>query len=101
MCLRNFFAAACFFLSSALLVLAVPPPTQPRFAQTTSDLKADPSTHSGELPNGLKYVIVSNKEPKERASLRLLVIAGSLQETEEQRGLAHFLEHLAFNGSTH
>ena len=42
-----------------------------------------------------------NHEPKGRASLRLLVLAGSLEETEEQRGLAHFLEHMAFNGSTH
>ncbi|HZE13156.1 MAG TPA: insulinase family protein, partial [Chthoniobacterales bacterium] len=55
----------------------------------------------GKLPNGLRYVVRPNPEPKGRASLRLLVLAGSLQETEDQRGLAHFLEHMAFNGSAH
>ncbi len=71
------------------------------FPQETSDLKADPAARFGTLPNGLRYVIRPNAEPKGRASLRLLVQAGSLFETENQRGLAHFLEHMAFNGSTH
>ena len=44
---------------------------------------------------------MANKEPKDRASLRLVVVAGSFDENEDQRGLAHFLEHMAFNGSTH
>ena len=57
--------------------------------------------HFGTLPNGLRYVVMPNHEPKARASLRLLVLAGSFEETESQRGLAHFLEHMAFNGSTH
>ncbi|MDB6169258.1 MAG: peptidase domain protein, partial [Verrucomicrobia bacterium] len=76
-------------------------PPLPPFAQTGSDLRPDPAAHFGTLPNGLRYVIYPNHVPKGRASLRLLVIAGSLQETEEQRGLAHFLEHMAFNGGTH
>lgn len=71
------------------------------FAHETSDLKADPAAHFGTLPNGVRYVIYPNKEPQGRASLRLLVLAGSLMENENQRGLAHFLEHMAFNGSTH
>src|SRR3954467_4892264 len=71
------------------------------FPQTSSDLKADPAARFGTLPNGLRYVVRANKEPKERASLRLLVEAGSLYEKENQRGLAHFLEHMAFNGSEH
>ena len=45
--------------------------------------------------------MLPNKEPQGRASLRLVVGSGSLYETEAQRGLAHFLEHMAFNGSTH
>ena len=53
------------------------------------------------LPNGIRYVVYPNKEPQGRASLRLLVLAGSLHENENQRGVAHFLEHMAFNGSTH
>ena len=67
----------------------------------TSDLKPDPAAIWGRLPNGLRYVVLPNKEPQGRASLRLVVGSGSLYETEAQRGLAHFLEHMAFNGSTH
>ena len=73
----------------------------PNFPQETSDLPADPAARLGALPNGVRYVVYPNKEPQGRASLRLLVLAGSLHENETQRGLAHFLEHMAFNGSTH
>ncbi|MGF1452069.1 MAG: M16 family metallopeptidase, partial [Opitutales bacterium] len=62
-------------------------------------LVADPTVTFGTLDNGLTYAIMPNEEPPERVSLRLLVRAGSLQETDEQAGLAHFLEHMAFNGS--
>ncbi|MBS0663385.1 MAG: insulinase family protein [Verrucomicrobia bacterium] len=94
------------FLASAMLVRAVPPsspsaPALPGFAQATSDLAADPAAKFGTLPNGFRYVILPNHEPKGRVSLRLLVLAGSLQETDDQRGLAHFLEHMAFNGGEH
>jgi zinc protease len=61
----------------------------------------DPAVTFGTLPNGLRYVVRANKEPKERASLRLLVEAGALHEKDDQQGLAHFLEHMAFNGSKH
>ncbi len=71
----------------------------PSFAHERSDIQPDAAIRFGKLPNGLRYAIAANAEPKGRASLRLLVEAGSLHETEEQRGLAHFLEHMAFNGS--
>ena len=77
------------------------PANHPRFGQETSDLKPDAAARFGTLPNGLRYVVMANKEPKDRASLRLVVVTGALQEKEDQRGLAHFLEHMAFNGSTH
>src|SRR6476620_384527 len=73
----------------------------PSFPQEGSDLKPDPAAHFGKLPNGLRYVVAPNHEPKGRASLRLLVLAGSLNEKDVQQGLAHFLEHMAFNGSKH
>lgn len=76
-------------------------PNRPRFAQETSDLRPDARVRYGQLPNGLHYAILANHEPRQRASFRLLVLAGSAQETDEQRGLAHFVEHMAFNGSTH
>jgi zinc protease len=71
------------------------------FPQATSDLRPDPAITFGTLPNGVRYIVMPNHEPRNRASLRLLVLAGSFEENEEQRGLAHFLEHMAFNGSTH
>ncbi len=86
------------------LVLFLPrpvPAAPPAFGQETSDLKPDPAAVWGRLPDGLRYVVLPNKEPRNRASLRLVVGSGSLYETESQRGLAHFLEHMAFNGSTH
>lgn len=57
------------------------------------------SARFGRLANGLRYVIVPNAKPEGRVSLHLDVQAGSLMETDEQRGLAHFVEHMAFNGS--
>ena len=71
----------------------------PRFAHEDSDLRPDPAARFGKLDNGLRYVVLRNAEPKGRASLRLLIHAGSLHEDEDQRGVAHFLEHMAFNGS--
>ena len=53
----------------------------------------------GKLDNGLTYYIRENKKPQGRVELRLVVNAGSLQETDSQRGLAHFVEHMAFNGT--
>ncbi len=70
-------------------------------APGATDLVADPALVVGELPNGLRYALRANPEPRDRVSLRLVVAAGSLHETDEQRGLAHYLEHMAFNGSTH
>ncbi|MSU24414.1 MAG: insulinase family protein [Opitutus sp.] len=71
------------------------------FAHESSDLKPDPTARFGTLPNGLRYVVRPNQEPKNRASIRLLVEAGAFHETDDQNGLAHFLEHMAFNGSEH
>ena len=56
---------------------------------------------SGTLSNGLRYYIMHNEKPKNIASFRLFVHAGSLEEDDDQRGLAHFIEHMAFNGTTH
>ncbi|MFI4917577.1 MAG: M16 family metallopeptidase [Phycisphaerales bacterium JB060] len=63
-------------------------------------LPEDPRLVRGELDNGLEYLIVPNTEPPGRVELWLHVHSGSLNEEDDQRGLAHFLEHLAFAGST-
>ena len=67
----------------------------------TSKIPVDTSVTIGILPNGLKYYIQYNKKPEKRAELRLAVNAGSVLEDDNQKGLAHFCEHMAFNGSTH
>jgi zinc protease len=64
-------------------------------------LPLDPAIRTGKLPNGLTYFIRKNARPEKRALLRLAVQAGSIDEDEDQRGLAHMLEHMAFNGSAH
>lgn len=64
-----------------------------------SDLQPDPAATFGMLENGLRYVILPNQEPPGRASIRLYMDVGSLMEEDDQQGMAHFLEHMAFNGS--
>ncbi|MBS1663044.1 MAG: insulinase family protein [Bacteroidetes bacterium] len=64
-----------------------------------SPLPLDPAVRTGKLPNGLTYYIRRNTEPKQRVVLYLVNKIGSLMETEEQRGLAHFMEHMSFNGT--
>ena len=53
----------------------------------------------GALSNGLTYYVRHNEEPRDRAYLSLVVKAGAILEEEDQRGLAHFVEHMAFNGT--
>lgn len=69
--------------------------------QAYADLPPDPAMRFGTLPNGLRYVVMKNATPGGQSSLRLRINAGSLEETPAQQGLAHLLEHMAFNGSTH
>jgi zinc protease len=64
-------------------------------------LPVDTALIQGELDNGLRYFIRPNARPEDRAELRLVVNVGSLQEDDDQRGLAHFVEHMAFNGTEH
>jgi zinc protease len=73
---------------------AAHPPTAP-------SLPADTALHAGHLPNGLSYLIRYNSYPAHRLELRLVVRAGSILEADDQRGLAHFIEHMGFNGTTH
>ena len=65
-----------------------------------SPLPLNPLVKKGTLENGMTYYIMQNKRPENRAEMRLVVNAGSILETDEQQGLAHFCEHMAFNGST-
>ncbi|MBU1138038.1 MAG: insulinase family protein, partial [Proteobacteria bacterium] len=71
------------------------------WAHEKSDLQPDPSLVFGRLDNGLRYVLKKNQEPKNRVAIYLGIQAGSLNESDTERGYAHFLEHMLFNGSIH
>ena len=94
-------------MKSILQILVLIVLIQPLLAQkTTSDvyrleqkIPIDPEVRIGVLPNGMKYYIKKNEKPENRAELRLAVDAGSMQEDDDQLGLAHFVEHMAFNGT--
>jgi zinc protease len=73
----------------------------PTWAHEASDLPPDPAVVYGRLDNGLRYAILENDTPTGAGALRLRIDAGSLYEEDDQRGLAHLLEHMAFNGSEH
>ncbi|MEL1263048.1 M16 family metallopeptidase [Pseudoxanthomonas putridarboris] len=98
---RIAFILVLLLLQTGAAALGQTADTAPRFAHEISDIKSDPGVRWGRLENGLRYAVMQNATPKGRASLRFGVMAGSLEETEDQRGLAHFVEHLAFNGSKH
>ena len=90
--------AVLLWASSAAAQVAAASGVRPQ-AEDTSPLPLDPSVRSGRLPNGLTYYIRRNTRPADRAMLRLAVKAGSVDEADDQRGLAHLLEHMAFNGT--
>ena len=88
--MKKLLLAACFIFTLDVFALEYNPNTP---------LKFDPEIAAGQLDNGLTYYVYENDEPEDVAYLRLVIRAGSLQEDEDQQGLAHFVEHMAFNGS--
>jgi zinc protease len=105
---RLFLAAGCFL--AVILIFGFTACTSAESAAGNAGLYgglgqgADPvrfmaNARTGRLPNGLRYYILENARPENRAFLALAVNAGSILETEEERGLAHFVEHMAFNGT--
>ena len=102
--------AVISLMKTRLVSLALSLASAPLFGQApkssaapslTAPLPTDPKVKVGTLPNGIRYYIRQNKKPEKRAELRLVVNAGSVLETDDQLGLAHFIEHMAFNGTTH
>ena len=83
--------------AAVLLALALSPAAGAQ--DLSAPLPLDPAIRTGTLPNGLTFFIRRNSEPERRVELRLAVKAGSIDEADDQRGLAHLLEHMAFNGS--
>lgn len=105
--------AAALLLSSAAIISCAPGSAQtdgePKivlpavesvdFIHQASDLLMDEDILYGRFSNGLRYAVMSNDTPSRTATLLMRIDTGSLDETDETRGLAHFLEHMAFNGS--
>ncbi|MDA8969559.1 insulinase family protein, partial [Akkermansiaceae bacterium] len=92
-----------FHLSMKLVLLFVTALALPLSANPVagegSDLKPDAKAIFGSMDNGFRYIIYPNSEPPSKFSVRLHIGAGSLMEADNQRGVAHFLEHMVFNGS--
>lgn len=91
--------AACAPQPKTVASTATPAPT-PDWAFEKSDVPVDPGYRFGRLPNGMRYVIRQNATPKGTALVRMQIDAGSLDESNAERGYAHYVEHMAFNGST-
>jgi zinc protease len=73
----------------------------PELVSLSQKLPFDPQVTLGKFDNGLRYYLRVNKKPENRAELQLIVNAGSVLEDDDQQGLAHFVEHMAFNGTKH
>lgn len=103
----------------ALVACGGPPPAAPRaetaappiappaaalaapFPHEESELAPDPAVRWGRLPNGARYALLRSAQPPGKVSIRLHMASGSLLEDDDQQGLAHLLEHMAFNGTKH
>jgi zinc protease len=105
--LRRLAALALACAASLAPIIALPPAplaAQESRAETwppaAAGVERDPAYVFGQLPNGLRYIIRRNATPQGTALVRMRIGSGSLEEREHERGLAHFLEHMAFNGSS-
>lgn len=101
--LRSLIALAAVFTSTAATAqsksAAARAATPTDSFRLDAQLPVDPAVRIGTLPNGLRYYVRQNAKPEQRAELRLVVNAGSILEDDDQRGMAHFIEHMAFNGT--
>src|SRR3954469_22247907 len=87
------------FVTLAAALIGGASPASAQNAAAATPLPFDPAVTVGTLSNGMRYYIRENKKPDKRAELRLVVNAGSVLEDEDQRGLAHMVEHMAFRGT--
>jgi zinc protease len=102
--IRSFYKFPVLFFIILIFIVSACSSTQSstpddNLNQSNAVIELDPAVISGVLDNGLKWFIRPNDEPENRASLRLVVNAGSVLEDDDQQGLAHFCEHMAFNGT--
>jgi zinc protease len=94
--------ASAFVIATGLVGAQQPAATNSlQSVPLTQAIPVDEQITRGQLPNGLHYYVRANTKPEHRAELRLVVKAGSILEDDDQQGLAHFVEHMAFNGTAH
>jgi zinc protease len=110
---RRRLAPAAQALAASVLVLSLAaapaalartsdsPPPPAVWVQDRTDVRPDPALRFGVLPNGMRYVLMHGATPPQQAALRLRLDVGSMMEKDNEAGLAHFIEHMAFDGSTH
>src|SRR6476646_9211060 len=99
-------APACLFIAATAFAQAQPPGRETSAASVAryslaQQMPVDPEAVVGALPNGLRYYVRPNGKPARRVELRLVVKAGSVLEDDDQQGLAHFVEHMEFEGTRH
>ncbi len=108
--LRNLAPGVCAFLLATVIPVAsaqTPAPGRETSAASVASyalgdqMPVDPEVLVGALPNGLRFYVRPNGKPARQAELRLVVKAGSVLEDDDQRGLAHFVEHMQFEGTVH
>ena len=88
-------------LTALLLALSFAGAQLARAQALTDNMPTDPQISTGKFPNGMTYYVRANKKPEKRAELRLVVKTGSVLEDDDQQGMAHLVEHMAFNGTKH
>ncbi len=93
------FCVASFQIAISSPLSAQVATPEPLWGFEDSDVPVDPGFVFGQLDNGMRYILRENATPEGTALVRMRIDSGSLDETEEERGLAHYLEHMAFNGS--
>lgn len=94
-------ALALVIAANPVLADEAPQSVPGQWAQDYLHRPADPAVRFGTLPNGLRYAIMHNQTPADGVAMRLRIGSGSMKERDEEQGLAHYLEHMAFRGSTH
>lgn len=90
-----------FVLAGLWLALSFAGAQTARAQALTDNVPTDPQISTGRFANGMTYYIRANKKPEKRAELRLVVRTGSILEDDDQQGMAHLVEHMAFNGTKH
>ena len=92
---QNLFTVISVFVLSNITAAATPWPPK------IDGIENDPAVKYGVLENGVRWAYLPNAHPEEQLSLRLIVETGSFMEEDDEVGIAHFLEHMAFNGTEH